>query len=452
MRHRITIKSFFTMLTEGGFTIKTILIAVLIISCFASNVFAQESDVKVDSLVVKFYAKTHAALYWFPSDESWFTSVKNWFSPNKSIKKANQWLTSIESAENLGIIVNKEQINKIRTVLLSKTKIDPVLKLKTDTLITDLVLHFLKNLHQGTITFGYDEISINRDSLYISQLLKPGFLSSVSSVISSLDCKDHDYKVYKKFLRDSISETDALKRKTIILAMNYRRFLSINCHSEYILINIPQPEAEYFKNSVLALKMKIVLGKKTKQTPTIASNITSITTFPNWNVPYQIAVDEILPKVQKDDNYLEQNNYEVVDAKGNEIDDSELNWNDFNSTNFTYFFRQSSGSENALGVVKFNLEDPFSIFLHGTSNQNVFTKEYRFLSHGCIRLEKPFDLADSLLRGKLDIQVLKTGKTDKDPSVIMLHDKIPTFIIYVPVRIDGESVTFLKDEYNLMAL
>jgi hypothetical protein len=401
-------------------------------------------------MVVKFYAETHEAMYWFPTDENWFSAVKNWFSSNNGRKRANQWLTSIESAESLGIIINKQQINQIRTVLSSKARIDTVLKAKTDTLITDLVLHFIKKLQQGNSTFSYDQISVNHDSLYISQLLKPKFLSSVSNIILSLDCKDHDYIVYKKFLRDSLSATDTLKRKTIILAMNYRRFLSMNYKPEYILINIPQAEAEYFKNGVLAIKMRIVLGKKTKQTPTIASHIASITTFPNWNVPYKIAVDEILPKVHKDENYLEQNNFEVVDAKGNEVDDSELNWNNFNATNFTYFFRQSSGSDNALGVVKFNLEDPFSIFLHGTSNQNTFSKEYRFLSHGCIRLEKPFDLADSLFRGKFDIEVLKTGKTDKEPSIITLHDKIPTFIIYMPVRVDGESVTFLTDEYSLL--
>ena len=400
-------------------------------------------------MVIKFYAEAHNPLYWFPSDANWFSPIKNWFS-GKSLKRANQWLVALESADSLDIIVNKEEISSIRKVLSSKTTIDAITKAKTDTLLTDLVLHFLKNLHQGNSRFDYDEISVNRDSVYILQLLKPRFLSSVSKIISELDCKDHDYKVYRKFLRDSISTMDSLKRKTILCAMNYRRFLSINYQSEFILVNIPQTEAEYFKNGKLAIKMRTVVGKKTKQTPTIASYIASITTFPDWNVPYQIAVDEILPKVQKNENYLEQNNYEVVDANGNYVDDSELNWNDFNTKNFTYFFRQSSGSENALGVVKFDLQDPFSIFLHGTSNQKTFSKDFRFLSHGCIRLEKPFDLADSLFRGKLDIKELESGKTDKKPRIITLHDKIPTFIIYMPIKIEGERVAFLKDEYGLM--
>jgi murein L,D-transpeptidase YcbB/YkuD len=332
----------------------------------------------------------------------------------------------------------------------AKTTNDTRAKGKTDTLLTDLVLHFIKNLQQGDSRFDYDKISINHDSLYISQLLKPRYFQSVSKLIALLDCKDHDYKVYKMFLKDSLSSVDSLKRKTIVRAMNYRRFINTNCQSEFLVVNSAQTEAEYYKGGRLAIKMRVIVGKKTKQTPTIASYITSITTFPNWNVPHQIAVDEILPKVQKDDNYLEQNNYEVVDANGNEIDDSALNWNDVNKNNFTLFFRQSSGSANALGVVKFNLQDTFSIFLHGTSNQKTFSKDFRFLSHGCVRLEKPFELADSLLRGKIDIKELETGATDKEPNVTMLHDKLPTFIIYMPVKIDNGNVTFLKDEYDLI--
>jgi len=433
------------------FFIKKILSVCVVVCCFAFNVPAQQNRVAADSMAVKFYAEAHKDLYWFPPlHENWFSSVVTMLSSDKGLKAANQWLNQIESADSLGIIVDKEQINRIRAVLSSKTGIAPVTKAKTDTLLTDAVLHFIKNLQQGNCRFDYDEISVNRDSLYISRLLKLNFTNSVSNIIALLDCKDHDYQVYKKFLRDSVSATDSLKRKIIILAMNYRRFLSMNYQSECIVINIPEAEAEYFKNNVLAIKMRIVVGKKTKQTPTIASYITSITTFPDWNVPYQIAVDDILPKVQKDENYLEQNNYDVVDANGNEVDDSELNWSHFNKRNFPYFFRQSSGSENALGVVKFNLQDPFSIFLHGTSNQKTFSRDYRFLSHGCIRMEKPFELADSLLRGKLDIKGLEAGTTNKKPGIIMLHEKLPVFIMYMPVRIDGEEVTFLKDEYGLI--
>ncbi len=376
--------------------------------------------------------------------------AKNYFWSGKSIDRANQWLKAIEESENLGVLINHGQIDQIHALLSQKPPIDAASKAKTDTLITDVILHFIKSLQQGSTRFDHDQISINRDSLYISQLLKPGFMNSVSTSISSLDCKDHDYTIYKKFLKDSLTITDTVKRAIIIVAMNYRRYLSLNHTSEFVLINIPEAEAWYFKNNALALKMRTVVGKKTTQTPTIASYIPSITTFPYWNVPRDIAIKEILPKIQKNENYLEQNNFDVVDANSTVVDDDGLNWNDFNEKDFPYYFRQATGSDNALGVVKFNLENPFSIFLHGTSNQKTFANEYRFLSHGCIRLENPFDLANALLRGKLDIEELKEGKKDQVQSVKPLPDKIPTFIIYMPVRIDGKTVTFLNDVYGLI--
>jgi len=220
--------------------------------------------------------------------------------------------------------------------------------------------------------------------------------------------------------------------------------------SECIIANIPSAEAKYYRNNVLKIKMRTVVGLILKPTPTISSYITGIVTFPHWNVPYTIAVTELLPKVQKNENYLEQNNFDVVDSRGNLVDDSNFKWKDYNETNFPYFFRQSTGSKNSLGVLKFDLQDPFSIFLHATSFQGAFAKESRFLSHGCVRLEKPFELANAMLRGNLDVKKLKTGKKNTEPKTIKLSNKIATFITYSPVTVTGKKVTFLADVYGLV--
>jgi len=196
--------------------------------------------------------------------------------------------------------------------------------------------------------------------------------------------------------------------------------------------------------------MKSVVGKKKNPTPTIASYITDIVTFPYWNVPFSIASKELLPKVQKDESYLERNNFEVVDGKGNVIDDSDLNWDSYTENNFPYFFRESTGPNNSLGVLKFNLGNPFSIYLHDTNSKGAFAKDSRFLSHGCVRLEKPIELADLLTKGKVNVWELKTGQKDTESKTIKLTEKIPVFIIYMPAIVDGEKVTFLKDVYGLI--
>jgi len=120
--------------------------------------------------------------------------------------------------------------------------------------------------------------------------------------------------------------------------MNYRRYLAVNGQSEYIVANIPAAEVEYFRKDKLALKMRSVAGKKKNPTPTIASYITNIVTFPYWNVPFSIASKELLPKVQKNDSYLERNNFEVVDSKGNVIDDSDFNWAEYTEKKLSIFF------------------------------------------------------------------------------------------------------------------
>jgi murein L,D-transpeptidase YcbB/YkuD len=231
--------------------------------------------------------------------------------------------------------------------------------------------------------------------------------------------------------------------------MNYRKFLWINSQPECIIVNIPEAVATYYKNGLPVIMMRSVVGRKKSPTPLMATYLTSIVTFPYWNVPFAIAGKELLPKVQENENYLEQHNFEIVDAKGNPVDDSELNWNDYNEKNFPYFFRQATGLDNSLGVLKFNLDNPFSIFLHSTSQKSSFAKDYRFLSHGCIRLEKPLELADALLRGKLDLKELKEGKKNVLPKTLELPSKIPVFITYIPVKVNDGKVSFLNDVYGL---
>jgi L,D-transpeptidase YcbB len=333
---------------------------------------------------------------------------------------------------------------------LYNNNLNDSLKKQTDEQITEMVLNFLKSMQQGNVDFKYDEVSVDRDSVYIDQLLKSDSKKSVSTLVTRLECKDHDYIVLKNFLNDSLTANDTLKNKIIILAMNYRRYFTINHPPEYIIVNIPMAAAEYYRNDSLLIKMRTVVGRKTKPTPVFASYITNIVTFPKWNVPYSIAVKEILPQVQKNENYLEQKNYDVVDAKGKIIEESGLKWSDYNAKNFPYYFRQSTGEGNALGVLKFDLQNPFSIFLHATSWPENFKKEYRFLSHGCIQLEKPFELAEALLRGEINIDELKSGKRNTPSNTITLIHKIPAFIIYMPVTVAGTKVTFLQDVYGLI--
>lgn len=416
--------------------LRKLYLSFVIVSCFIASGYAQQDTVKKDTIVQQFYSINHEPLYWFSSDK------------NKS--RATEWLTMIESASNLGIVPDKAQSDQIHVALLSNNTLDNANKEQRDKQITGLILNFIKTLQEGNVKFDYDEVNVSRDSVYINQLLHSNPGESVSQMVFRLDCKDRDYLVLKQYLKDSITSIDTVKYKKVVLAMNYRRYFTINHQSECIIVNIPAIEAYYYQNDFLKLKMRTVVGKKKNPTPLIASHITNIVTFPHWNVPHSIAVKELLPKVQKNENYLEQNNYSVVNGQGKVIDDSELKWKSYTEKNFPYFFRQATGPRNALGVLKFNLKNPFSIFLHSNGWQGVFAKDYRFLSHGCIQLEKPLELAKVLLPDKIDIKELKSGKKNTKSKTIELPHKISVFIIYMPVKVDGKKVTFLKDVYGLI--
>jgi len=413
-------------------------ILLFVISCLISNVFAQSTVIKEEAMVQKFYSLHQKPLFWFSSD--------------KNISKATEWLTMIESADHLGIITDKFQSEQVRVALLSNKTLDNIYKEQRDRQITGWVLNFIKELQEGNIRFDYDEVTIPRDSVYINQLLRIKPEESVSQIVARIDCQDHVYNLLKKYLNDSIliNQVDSIKLKKVILAMNYTRYFAIQHPAEYIIANIAATEAYYYRNDLLRLKMRTVVGMRLNHTPTIASYITNIVTFPHWNVPRSIAIKEILPKVQKNENYLEQNNYDVVNGKGKVVDDSNLKWKNYTENNFPYFFRQATGPRNSLGVLKFNLQNPFSIFLHSTSWQGAFAKDYRFLSHGCIRLEKPFELAKELLPDKIDIKALKSGKKNTESKTIKLPHKIPVFIIYMPVKVAGNKVILLPDVYGLI--
>jgi hypothetical protein len=421
---------------------KKLIISISLV-CIVFLNFAQQpvkkanNEAKIDSMVQKFYTINSEPLYWL--------------STRKDTKRAIEWLTAIETAKESDIVSRNLMTGKIRTAMLGKNTRDKTLKEKTDKQITGLILNFLKELQAVNVHFDYDEVSVTTpDSVYIHQLMNSKDKGPVSEIISKFDSQDQDYLILKKFLKDSIADKNTLKYKSVVQSMNILKYLSANRQPEYIVANIPETEVRYYRNNQLALKMKSVVGKKKNQTPTIASYITNIVTFPAWNVPFSVASKELLPKIQKDERYLERNNFEVVDAKGNVVDDSDLNWDSYTEKNFPYFFRESTGPNNSLGVLKFNLGNPFSIYLHDTNSKGAFAKDFRFLSHGCVRLEKPIELADFLTKGKINIWDLKTGQKDTESKIIKLEQKVPVFIVYMPVTVDGEKVTFLKDVYGLV--
>lgn len=203
-----------------------------------------------------------------------------------------------------------------------------------------------------------------------------------------------------------------------------------------IIINIPEFELRALDASGrVALRMKVIVGQANgHQTPVFSAVMTHLIFSPYWDVPDSIVSDELLPKVAEDPQYLASHDYELVP----------LGLGGFR-------IRQAPGPDNALGGVKFLLPNEYSIYLHATPAVTLFSKSRRDFSHGCIRVEKPEELAQWALRSTAgwDREHIREAMTGEQPLRVNLSSPIPVFVVYqtVVVEEDGE-VRFFNDIYG----
>ena len=219
--------------------------------------------------------------------------------------------------------------------------------------------------------------------------------------------------------------------KTIIVNMERCRWIStdITKAKEFIAVNIPAYKLTYFKNGEIVLNSNVVVGNTMNKTVIFSGMMSYIVFSPYWNVPTSIKEKEILPGIQKDKNYLAKHNME---------------WSGSN-------IRQKSGPENSLGLVKFLFPNNNNIYLHDTPSKGLFNSEKRAFSHGCIRVEKPTELAELILEGdknwtpeKIDAAMHKG-----EESWYTLKNKIPVYIGYFTAWVDDDgTINFYKDIYE----
>ncbi|TDB68180.1 L,D-transpeptidase family protein [Arundinibacter roseus] len=192
----------------------------------------------------------------------------------------------------------------------------------------------------------------------------------------------------------------------------------------------------------LQFQMNVIVGKANSPTPGIDTYATNVITYPYWNVPESIALEEMLPKIQENRYYLERNGIEVIDAKGQVVDEFSIEWADITAENFKYRFRQETGEDNSLGVMKVNIENPLAIYLHDTNVRTLFEAKQRWRSHGCIRLQNPVQFANFLANKELlpaDFieKAIKTPDEEHKPTTHALEKRVPVFIFHLTADADS---------------
>lgn len=300
---------------------------------------------------------------------------------------------------------------------------------------------------------SYQGVPETIDSAGIQTLTKQ-FMAGADwcPLLDSLESHDRAYRQLKEYcMRCLIDDymADSLTIRQLFETLNTYRWLNRFTAPHRIIINIPSATLRVIdRRGVTLFHSRVILGQPNTPTPAMTAFAPSLVLYPYWNVPRSITVRELLPKIRRNPiSVLNSLNMQVINGRGQVVNPSAINWS---ARSFPYRLRQSTGCDNALGLLKFNLNTPFSIYLHDTNARQRFTQETRFLSHGCIRVEKPADLANLLLgyvRFRPDY--LTTCPANPKPATLALPRPVPVLITYNLVDVDEqEGIQVYKDVYG----
>jgi murein L,D-transpeptidase YcbB/YkuD len=198
----------------------------------------------------------------------------------------------------------------------------------------------------------------------------------------------------------NVSIEDRIRQ--IELNLERWRWLPYDLGNPHILINMADFHLEVIENVQKVMAMRTIVGKGYRRTPVFSDKMTYLVLNPFWHVPPGIAVKDKLPLIKKDPHYLAKQNMRVFQGWGadaREVDPAQINWTEISERNFNYRLRQDPGPQNALGRVKFMFPNRFNVYIHDTPSRALFKRNQRTFSSGCIRIEKPIDLAEYVLKG-----------------------------------------------------
>jgi murein L,D-transpeptidase YcbB/YkuD len=215
----------------------------------------------------------------------------------------------------------------------------------------------------------------------------------------------------------------------------------------YVVVNLPATFAEAVENDRVVRRYRVIVGKTEKPSPTLTAQITGVVLNPTWTVPSSIAKTEISAHMRKDPGYLSRMHMEVLDSHDQPIDPHSVDWSGARTPNFTV--RQQNGTFNALGAVKIDMPNSYSVYMHDTNQRNLFSDDYRFDSHGCSRVDNVRDLATWLLSEEMP----KWNRAAIDAAIatgvhqeVALPKKVPVAWIYLTAWMTRDQVVQFRND------
>ena len=404
------------------------------------------SELVYPKLVNSFYELRSNRLFWFLPDT-------NSYSLRQLLKE------KIDSSINSGLNKEKYHLREIDKYIDSNfLPMDSSSAISIDRIFTDAAITYCKDMYHGNDIDRWmlsDELS-SKPEAEDNQFLLKG-LSNVNSqeallvFLNSFEPQDVEYQTMKKELQSKRDSLTSLQKKQLSTSLQFYRWMHHFKFEKWIVVNIASATLRYYEFDSIRLRMKAVVGKPSTKTPRIATYCNYIVLYPYWNVPASIALNELLPQFKRNPGDVDALNMQVLDLKGNVIDHHKLNWKNYNRNYFPFRTRQSTGCDNSLGVMKFNLTSPFSVYLHDTNNKVAFLSGYRYYSHGCIRIQEPIELAGYLLPNKIDSNFLASCLKEQQPVTLKIDNLVPVFVIYQTVETNAlGKLQYYKDVYGLL--
>jgi len=270
----------------------------------------------------------------------------------------------------------------------------------------------------------------------------------VAEALKTVLPRHAQYAALKQQLARDRAASAADRVSQIELNLERWRWLPEELGERYIIVNIPTFQLEAMEGGKPSLAMRVVAGNADETpTPIFSDEMTEVVFSPYWNVPTSILRKETIPAVLQDPGYLYRNNLEVVRA-GQVVSPDSVDWSD---PDLRVQVRQRPGAKNSLGLVKFLFPNKFDVYLHDTPADSLFARVERDFSHGCVRVEKPVELAQWVLRDQPEWtpERIAAAMHAGQEKHVALKRRIPVYIVYATAWVDEKGqLNFADDLYG----
>jgi murein L,D-transpeptidase YcbB/YkuD len=248
----------------------------------------------------------------------------------------------------------------------------------------------------------------------------------------------------------NVSANDLVDRLRVNLER--LRWVLVERTPRFVAVNIAGFRVYYVDDDRVQWTARAMVGKPYRATPIFRADMTYLVINPDWTVPPTILRNDSLPAIKRDRAYLDKQRMDVIDRNGRVVDPATIDWETVTPKTFPYMLRQRSGPTNALGRIKFMFPNEHFVFLHDTPSRDLFDRDERAFSSGCIRVEHPFELAELLLRPdpKWTPDVLQRVVDSETMQTVKLPRPLPVLILYLTAIAfdEGREFTFLRDIYG----